>query len=582
MLRIRLLLAAVVTCWGEECPRPRVAAPARKAVTLSRAAADGGVPRRAAQGTIDQHLFTAMEEAGVQPAALCTDAEFLRRVTVDLTGRIPTRERVDAFLGDTRADKRERLVDELLAAPGWVDKWTLFFGDLFKNSVNFGRQRAPQDRDAMNAWIRTSLEANLPYDRLARELITAKGESSWADGRLGFLSWAGLAIQLEQDRLDLHTVQVSEVFLGISHMDCLLCHNGRGHLDEISLWGSGARRRQAWEFSAYFGKTTMGLGGDRPRTGPWYFRDDAARAGYQLGTTTGDRPPRGGDAVIEPRYPFNDSVPSPGEDPRVALARAVTGDPQFARAAVNYVWREFFSVGMVEPANQFDPARLDPDNPPPAPWKLQPTNGRLLNALARDFASAQFDLKALMRQITTSQGYQLSSAYPGEWKPEYEPLFARKYARRLWAEEIHDAIVQASGVPGTMIAMQSPGGTAAGGPGGNPFGEGAGSDPVAAFLDAFLRGNRVDQPRSGDFNIEQALRLMNNPFVLDRVRVPAERLRQADGALVDDLFVTTLSRRPSEAERSNAIAMLQSGDRAEQAARLQWALFNKADFIYNY
>ncbi|MBL8241224.1 MAG: DUF1549 domain-containing protein [Bryobacterales bacterium] len=549
---------------------------------LYRPGASAGAPRQAGTGTIDQNLFGAMEQAGIRPAEACTDAEFLRRVTLDLTGRIPTRERVEAFLADSRGDKRIRLVDELLASPGWVDKWTLFFGDLFKNSVNFGRQRFPQDRDAMNAWIRASLEANLPYDQMARELITAKGDSSWTDGRLGFLSRAGLTIQLEQDRLDLHTAHISEVFLGISHMDCILCHNGRGHLDDISLWGRRATRRQAWEFSAYFGKTAMGLAGAQPRTGPWYFRDEPAKPGYQIDTVTGDRPPRSGSGVIEPRYLFNENAPPAGDNPRESLAREMTADPQFARAAVNYIWREFFAVGIVEPANQFDPARLDPDNPPPAPWTLQPTNARLLNELGRDFAGAKFDLKSLMRQITTSQAYQLSSAYSGEWRIEYEPFFARKYARRLWAEEIHDAIAQASGIAGTMIAMQSPGGPPAAGPGGNPFGGGPGTDPVAAFLDAFLRGNRVDQPRSGDFNVEQALRLMNNPFVLDRVQVSGERLQQSDAALIDDLFLATLGRRPTEAETSTSLATLQSGDRAAQAAHLQWTLFNKADFIYNY
>ncbi len=584
------LLPTVVAGWSQECPRPAALQRSLKpsanthAVRQSLAGQPSGRSVQAATGTIDRRLLEAMEQAGVQPARICTDEEYLRRATLDLTGRIPTRVRVEAFRADQRSDKRERLVDELLATPEWADKWTMFFGDLFRNSVNPGRQRAPRERESLNGWVKAALKAGKPYDEMARELITAKGESSFEDGRIGFLSWAGLAIQLDQDRIDLQTVQVADALLGLSHMDCLLCHNGRGRLDDISLWGRQTTRRRAWELSAFFGKTTMGLVGGqvdgRPRQAPWFLRDDPDKAGYQLGTTEGDRPARGGSGVVAPRY-LNDKAPAEGEDYREFLARQVTADPQFARAAVNYIWREFFVLGMVEPANQFDLARLDPDNPPPAPWTLQPTNARLLRDLAGDFANAKFDLKSLMRQITTSQAYQLSSRYDGEWKPEYEPLFARKYVRRLWAEEIHDAIAQSSGVPSSYIAMQLEGGPSASGPGGAAFGF-APADPVAEFLDAFLRGNRVDQLRSGDFNLEQALRLMNNPFVLDRIQVTLERLRLTDSELVDELFLSVLGRRPADAERESSLALLSAGNRAGQASHLLWSLFNKADFIYNY
>lgn len=591
MLKTSLCLAAIAaTGFSQECPRPAALQRALKpsvntqAVRQRLASQRPGRSVEPTRGTIDRHLFEVMEQAGVSSARICTDEEYLRRATLDLTGRIPTRTRVEAFLNDRKPYKRERLVDELLASPDWTDKWTMFFGDLFKNSVNPGRQRAFREREALNGWVKAALKTGKPYDEMARELITARGESSFEDGRLGFLSWAGLAIQLDQDRIDLQTVQVADVFLGLSHMDCLLCHNGRGHLDDISLWGRQTTRRRAWEFSAFFGKTTMGLANGQvdgiPRQAPWFLRDDPAKAGYTLGTTAGDRPARGGSGVVKPFY-LNDETPAEGEDYRVFLARQVTADPQFARAAVNYIWREFFVLGIVEPANQFDLARLDPDNPPPAPWTLQPTNARLLRDLAGDFARAKFDLKSLMRQMATSQAYQLSSGYDGEWKPEYEPLFARKYVRRLWAEEIHDAIAQASGVPSTYTAMQLQGGPSAPGPGGTPGGF-ATADPVAEFIDAFLRGNRVDQPRSGDFTLEQALRLMNNPFVLDRIQVSAERMRLSDAELVDELFLSVLGHLPSDAERGSALALLTAGDRAGQASHLLWSLFNKADFIYNY
>src|SRR5205807_7319751 len=119
--------------------------------------------------------------------------------------------------------------------------------------------------------------------------------------------------------------------------------------------------------------------------------------------------------------------PKPGDSYRASLARSITGDFQFARASVNYIWAQLFGRGIVDPPDSFDPARLDPDNPPPAPWTLQPSNARLLNSLARHFVEGGFNLKSLMREIVTSETYQLSSRYNGAWNIAWEPYFARKF-----------------------------------------------------------------------------------------------------------------------------------------------------------
>lgn len=150
-------------------------------------------------------------------------------------------------------------------------------------------------------------------------------------------------------------MHVADAFLGLRHVDYLLCHNGRGHHTYISLWGRQSTRRQAWEFAAFVGKTTMRL-----RPSAWYLRDEAAKKGYLLNTTAGDQPARVGDSVVTPRYLTNSNRVREGEDPRAALAREVTANLQFARAAVNYIWKEFFVPGMVEPANPFDLAWMDP------------------------------------------------------------------------------------------------------------------------------------------------------------------------------------------------------------------------------
>ena len=132
---------------------------------------------------------------------------------------------------------------------------------------------------------------------------------------------------------------------------------------------------------------------------------------YRLNTTTGNRPARqpaafGGRTNVAPVYLFSGRGPAAGENYRVALAREVTSDFQFARAAVNYLWKEFFGIGIVDPPDFFDPMRLDENNPPPAPWTLQPSHPALLRELAQDFISNGYNIKDLMRKLVNSQAYQ--------------------------------------------------------------------------------------------------------------------------------------------------------------------------------
>src|SRR6185369_5096266 len=139
----------------------------------------------------------------------------------------------------------------------------------------------------------------------------------------------------------------------------------------------------------------------------------------------------GAEKNVAPVYFFSNDTPKSGESYRAALARAMTADPQFARAIVNYMWAYFFGVGIVDPPDTFDPARLDPNNPPPAPWTLQPSNPALLNALAQHFVANNYDIRSVMREIVNSDTYQLSTQYDGTWDVAWEPYFARKFVRRL-------------------------------------------------------------------------------------------------------------------------------------------------------
>ena len=549
-------------------------------------------------GSVDSYIFGALQAAGVQPAPPTTDLEFIRRVTLDLTGRIPTPDRIAAFLADNSSDKRSKLVDELIAKPEWVDRWTMFLGDLYQNnSQNSQIRRYPEGVKAFNDYIRASLKAAKPYDQMAREMISATGSNSYQQGELNLVVGGVVTGGPIQDDFDQQTANIATMFLGMSHVNCLLCHNGRGHLDALSLWGSQTTRYQAWQLASYLSHTQPKNTPVDPAAGnqPYYWNvldnTPAAKTDYPLNTTTGNRPARqpvGTEKNVPPTYIFSGDTPRAGESYRAALARALTADPQFARATVNYLWAFFFGVGLVDPPDQFDPARLDPDNPPPDPWTLQPSNPQLLNKLALQFINNKYDLRWLMRTIVNSQAYQLSARYNGTYNAAWDTLYARHFVRRLWSEEVHDAIAQSSNIlPSYTVAangsltwaMQFP----------EPLNTPTAGNAVTPFLDAFLRGNRDDQVRSSDGSISQALDLMNDNFIISRTKsngpsssLLVQNLGLPNDQLATKLFMAVLSRPPSAAELSAAVSQLSTGTRNVSAENLLWALYNKVDFIYNY
>lgn len=574
----------------------------------TRSSASVTQPSADPQGVIDTPLFQAMKDAGASPAPRTNDYEFCRRVTFDLIGRAPTVERLMQFVQDPDPNKRAKYVDELIARPEWVDKWQMFFGDLYENTFDNNQVRRFNDgRNAFYNYLKESLAANKRYNVMATELLTAAGGNTFEDGKLGFMlgGFVTGSPRTGQDIFDQLAANTAEKFLGIAHENCILCHDGRGHMDPLSVWGRRETRLEAWQLASFFSRTSYRRIPVTPgQPNPYYYaiEDNVTfRTDYPLNTTTGNRPPRqpiGTLRNVAPEYPFADGgKPNPGENYRVALARFITADVQFSRAIVNYIWKQFFVRGIVEPANQFDLARLDPNAPPAEPWTIQPANPALLDALAKDFASNGFNLKDLMRKIATSEAYQLSSRYDGEWKPEYEKLFARKFVRRLWGEEIVDAIVQTSNIANTQMnvaglgrlswAMQLP----------DTFRTPA--EPLGSFLDSFLRGNRIDEERRLDGSVTQALNLMNDAFVHTRTRASgaaatASLARQLltkyqasnNASLVNELFLTVLNRPPGEEESRTATVALAgaSGNaaRQQQVEDLLWALYNKVDFIYNY
>jgi hypothetical protein len=548
---------------------------------------------------IDDAIFGRMAAAGIPSAPIASDVEFLRRVTLDLTGRIPSATDVIAFTADSNPGKRDLKVDALIGTPEFIDKWTMFFGDLLRNTTNGTNVNlGVQGRDAYYLYIKDSVTQNRPYDQMARELISATGDTLV----YGAANWPvnnTIAMGPVQDTYDGQAVQLSSMFLGMNVTDCLLCHDGAGHLDELNLWGSGQTRRNMWGLSAYFARTRIQR--QVISQTPQLFRfvvTDVNAGDYNLNTTTGNRSARqpiNGVRAITPSYPFLPAGSTPagsgvtrGETYRAAIGRLVTADPQFSRAAVNYIWEKFMVEAFVSPSNGFDLARLDPNVPPPAPWTIQPTNPELLDQLARWFQQNQYDIRALMALITKSSAYQLSSTYPASWDIAYVPYYARKYVRRLDAEEIHDAIAKATGIPGNYAlgdlpnaqwAMQLPDTR-------GPNLNGA----VAQFLNAFGRGDRDSNPRRNDGSILQALNMMNNNFVMSRIHqnnagsLVGTLLTQTQDreTIIRQLYLNTLSRQPRADEIAAMMPMFQQLGNRVAAESLQWMLLNKLDFIFNY
>jgi hypothetical protein len=553
------------------------------------------VPRK---NFIDNILFDKMGKDNVNSAPICTDAEFVRRAYLDLTGRIPSATDVTAFLADANANKRDALVDKLIGSPEFIDKWTMFFSDLFKVSARATNvQRYTGGRDAFYNYIKNSVAANKSYAQMATEMIAGNGDN-FVDGQTNFIVGGIIPMGPQQDTMDGTAVNTAGMFLGINSLDCLLCHNGAGHLNAVNLWGSQRTRAEAWGMSAFFARVRRQrqVLSQQPNYAK-YIVSELTNGEYQLNTDSGNRQPRtpiNGVSTVQPKYILDGGGVNAGENRRQAIARHVTTDIQFARAAVNYIWEKLMVEGLVSPSNTFDPARLDPSAQLPDGWSLQPANADLLKALGEDFVKNNYNIRTLISTIAKSSAYQLSSQYPGNWSLALVPYYARKYARRLDAEEIHDSILKATGIGATYQlrdtlnqptftvnwAMQLP-----------DTSEPRGNRQAIDFLNSFIRGDRDVKPRSLEPSIMQALNLMNNQFVMTRIHnnnagSNVQKLL-ADQTLTPtqittQLYLNTMSRNPTQSELDKLVPLFTSLGRQQAAETIQWALLNKVDFIFNY
>ncbi len=539
---------------------------------------------------IDSEIFGKMVRNKVRWTIAASDGEFLRRVMLDLTGQIPTADKVKSFVADPSADKRDRLIDELLNSDGFVDRWTLWFGDLVGNvQVTSNTREGPQGRNAYYTWIRQSFESGKPYDQMVRETLTANG-ASFTLGTTNYWVRQILTNGPIQDTYDNMGAASGEQFLGLP-LNCLSCHNGKGHLEAVNSSLVSRTRYEFWKNAAFFAQVTATTRRDPNTNAVEYLLADNATGEYRLNTNSGNKTPRqpatGQAATVAPAFFLSGEAPQSGEARRQAYARILTASPQFARASANYIWKELFGIGIVEPTDSFDLLRQDSSTLAPGAT-LQPTHPDLLTKLADYFVSHGYDIRALLKLIVQSNTYQLSSRYtPGDWNEIWTTYYARHYPRRILAESVLDAVARATNVQpafnvnglGTITrAMALPDPT-----------EPAPRGQFGPFLTAFGRGDRDTTPRTSDGSIVEALEMLNDSVVTSRVKANNPNTTVAkilattkDPATVaDELYIATLSRRPTAVERQAAITYLTSGSLASKAEDLQYALMNRLEFLFN-
>ncbi len=544
---------------------------------------------------IDDYIFAKIRKDGVPHAGISSDTEFLRRITLDLTGRLPEPDQVLKFVNDTDPAKREKWIDSLFPAlptmgigrrlteKPFLDRWAYFFSDLFRND-----EQIREGTDLFHSYFYKSLELNIPYDRFVYDMITATGLSTWTTGPANFIARErvmdgdGYSVMNHEDTCDELAIWTTKLFLGVN-IECVSCHDGKGHLEKVNLWLSRKKRDDLWRQAAFFGKTYVA-----PSYGrfPEFTVQDTEK-GYDPGTKSTVRMPRHS-TDLTPTFMLTGEKLRAGKREREAYADILIASPQFARAAVNLFWAQLMGRGIVDPPLGFDLARQDPANPPPAPWTIQPSHPELLNALADDFRAHHYDLRRLLKTIVSSTAYQLSSGIEGARTPEVDNHFAVHIVRRLSAEELWDAISQASGVFDEYKSlyglrtykrvMQA------------SFNHDYEGKYRSTFnlLQCFGQTDREDMP-SDRSSLVQAASLLNSDPVLRRIEArKGSRLEalltatppKSDTEIVKELFLATISRIPTRQEEEVALNLLK-GDRQHGAEDLLWALINRIDFIFS-
>lgn len=488
---------------------------------------------------IDDLVYAKLQRAGVWPSKEAEDAVFLRRVYLDLIGQLPTPEEAQRFLATDSPSKREYLIDELLDRPEYVDHWANQWADLLRPNPYRVGIKAVFNYDN---WIRQQFRENVPYDQFVHSLVTAKG-STWRNG----------AATLYRDRRspDEMATLVSQLFLGV-RLECAKCHH-----HPFEKWS----QTDFYQFAAFFGRVGhKGTGLSPPISGGEETVFVASKGEVR-------HPKTGKTMNPTPLFGGNEQITA-SEDPREELAQWMTStdNEYFAKVQVNRIWAALMNRGLVEPV---DDLRLT--NPP--------TNPELLSALAKHFQDNGYDLKDLLKIITMSRTYSLSST-PSTSNVADRVNYSRHYRHRLRAEALLDAIAMITETKNSIGGMPAD----------------ARSNQVwthrasSVFLDTFGRPDANQDPpceRTSDSTVTQSLHMLNSVELERRIRSDTGRAaRLAESELTSDeiateLYLAIYSRMPTDEERQNTSRFLAVEANARRAAieDLIWAMLNTPEFL---
>jgi Protein of unknown function (DUF1549)/Protein of unknown function (DUF1553) len=571
------------------------------AAALPNNVSSGPIPRK---NFIDEHIFGRIERDKIPHAPLAGDEEFLRRAYLDAVGDIPSPDKIRSFVADKDPNKRDKLIDSLIGTEDFTNEWAYHWDELTRGRTSL-----------YHIWTKMWLKVDRPYNDVVTEIITpASGDAGTFPtaqafyNPIAYISKNCVALSNADDYKGLNrldwideiTSDIGRIFLGVN-MDCFSCHNGAGHADTFNLFMGSMKRTDFWKQAAFFGNLrpiAVTNNGQAVNFGSSILDD--LQPGYNTGddgrffTPALGRFPRDGRAY-EPAFFLTGEKPRPGEEPRKALARMVTTHIQFARATVNFVWQRLMVIGLVEPYDGFDLLRLDPKNIP-AGWTVQPANPELLQALAEDFRDNNYSIHHLIKTIMKSNTYQLSTSFPGQFKDAYIPYYARRFARVLNAAEIADVIAEATDTPYALVQngkkltkvkqLTDPFNLANRGGRGASDGE---QKPLYSMMQAyFVQERNLPPPEKNVATPVQAMVLMSSPLVAKRV-APEGTSRVAnlvksgksDDEIVEELFLATLSRRPT-ADEVEVAKRLIAEDRKGGAESVQWALLNAAESLLNH
>ncbi len=487
---------------------------------------------------IDRLVFVKQKELQLNPAPLATDEVFLRRVYLDTIGAVPTADETRSFLDSKDPHKRAKLIDKLLDRDEYAAFWALKWADVLRGSPTTISERGVH---SFHRYLVRTLATDKPMDQFARELLTGLGNT---------LNRPAANFYRISRTPEESAEAFAQLFLGV-RVQCAKCHNHPFEsITQTDYYGLSAFFAQVQLKGAKFGLDDEivylqpGREVQHPTTRK---RQDPIAFGSAVGQL------------------------APDEDRREKLAEWLTKSDNryFAPSLVNRVWYHLMGRGIVEPVDDFRDT-----NPP--------SNPELLDSLASDFVKNGYRLKPLMRAILNSNTYQLASVgapKQSEFAADPDRYFTKAAIRMLSAEQILDAISAATGIPETFKGY--PVGTRA-----IELAEGGVNHP---FLQAFskpVRDATCECAREEDPSLPQMLHLLNNKGMLNKVSSPQSRLaglardKKDTAALVEELYLGTLSRRPTTIEVAIAVRHIEKlGDRTRGLQDVQYALFNLAEFL---